>query len=221
MFNKIFKKKKNKGISLVELMVVISIFAILSSITIFNYGQFKSSLSIQNLVDDIALSVRRAQSYAVGVLGSKYQFSLGYGIHFTINPETNGEFSGNNKSFVLFTDVDKSKSYNYDRDPSCGSPTESNECLELLKITTADNLSMIKYTIEGSENKIKEKQSLDIWFKRPNLEPSFCITNEGESKCLDESSKISSIEIIVSNDADSSVSKSITISNNGQINTSL
>ena len=57
------KMKYNSGITIIELLVVISIFIIISGITIFNYSKFKSTATLQNLADDIALSVRRVQGY--------------------------------------------------------------------------------------------------------------------------------------------------------------
>lgn len=78
--------KYNKGMTLVELMVVLSIFAIISSMVIFNYSDYKSNVNIKVLSDDIALSIRQAQAYAIGVksvngeIGSSFP---GYGIHFS------------------------------------------------------------------------------------------------------------------------------------------
>src|ERR1035437_8584732 len=139
MFKNFHKNKYNSGFTLVELLVVIFIFMIITGITIFSYGKFNSSLSIQNLADDIALSVRRAQGFAIGVRGTGSSFTDGYGIHFTANPNSPLN-AGSNKAFILFTDmgITPNKKYNYDSSGKCGSPTSSNECMEVLSITSAD-----------------------------------------------------------------------------------
>ncbi|HEY4478124.1 MAG TPA: type II secretion system protein, partial [Candidatus Paceibacterota bacterium] len=58
---KSFKKQKNRGMTFLELTVVISIFAIVSSIAIFNYKNFQTKIDIQNLGNDIASRFTLAQ----------------------------------------------------------------------------------------------------------------------------------------------------------------
>ncbi len=199
------------GVTLVELIVVIFIFMIISGITIFNYGKFRSSLSIQNLADDIALSVRRAQGFAIGVRGTGGGFNLGYGIHFTANHNST-IYNGSNKAFILFANV--GNNFQYDNSSNkCGSPESGNECLELLNITSPDNINSI--FLNNDTTSISSKDTLDILFKRPSPEPIFCYRIKGTGSC--KSNGISDVEIKVSTDADSSIYKVITIYNNGQI----
>ncbi|KKQ07855.1 MAG: hypothetical protein US18_C0006G0001, partial [Parcubacteria group bacterium GW2011_GWB1_36_5] len=53
--------KKNRGMTYVELIVVLSIFAVMSSIVLFNYGEFQAKVDIKNLASDIALKIVEAQ----------------------------------------------------------------------------------------------------------------------------------------------------------------
>jgi Tfp pilus assembly protein FimT len=209
--------RRQGGVTLVELVVVIFIFMILTSITIFNYGKFRSSLSIQNLADDIALSIRRAQGFAIGVRGTGGTFTPGYGIHFTAKSDT-AKYKGSNKSFILFVDMDTipNKKYDYDSSGVCGNPTVGNECLELLSITSADNIDSI--FLNDYATSISSSDTVDILFKRPIPEPIFCHRYLGLGSC--DPAPISSIKIRISTDADPSIYKSITIFNNGQINVS-
>jgi prepilin-type N-terminal cleavage/methylation domain-containing protein len=217
MFKNFHKNKYNSGpastqggVTLIELMVVIVIFVIMSGVVLFNYSQFRSSTSIQNLADDIALSIRKAQSYAIGVRGSSGAFNFGYGVHFTTADSTS-ENAGSNKSFVLFANIDNDNKY--DSSSQCGNPTSGNECLEVLNITSADEISEISVRVNGEKN---VRDTLDIFFKRPNPEPTFCARNGPSDACI-FSNDISSIEIKISNDSDLGVYKTITIWNNGQI----
>ena len=230
--NKEKRRKYNRGVSLIELLVVIAIFMIISSLTIFSYGDFKSSLSIQNLSDDIALSVRKAQNFATGSVGASGFFNYGYGLNFSTRPITvvkNDSLSGNgisssqagssNKSFVFFVDRDGSGYYNDDivavcdmlNDPKCA------EYIEKLSIKSNDYISGISLSIKDKEIPIKNNDYIDLLFKRPNPEPTFCYRPEGSSGCDDDSKIISSINITISSEKDISISKTITISNNGQI----
>ena len=226
MFKNFKKLKYNKGVTLVELLVVIFIFVIISGITIFNYGRFNTSLSIQNLADDIALSVRKAQGYAIGVhsAGTGGVFTIGYGIHFTVNPAIVGNiYSGTNKSFIVFSDmgVTQNKMYDYSA-ATCGSPSVGNECLEALNITSTDKISGIKYyttsLIDGSTG--FPGATMDIVFKRPNPEPVFCYKTAIGNPSCDFSSTISYAQIILLSGDGSGTTKTITISNSGQISVS-
>lgn len=55
----------NKGFSIIELVVVITIFAIMSSVTIFNYSSYRQNIEVTNVAQDIALTVRQAQVYGI------------------------------------------------------------------------------------------------------------------------------------------------------------
>ncbi|MES2416463.1 MAG: type II secretion system protein [Patescibacteria group bacterium] len=62
------KNKKilwNRGMTYVELIVVLAIFGTMSSILLFKYGDFEKQIDIQNTVQDIALQIVTAQKSAV------------------------------------------------------------------------------------------------------------------------------------------------------------
>lgn len=215
--------------TLIELLVVIIIFMVITSITIFNYGNFNSSVSIQNLADDIALSVRKAQGYAIGVRGANNLFDNGYGIHFTTNPVTLGkEYMGSNKSFVLFADLPNislslppDEKYEPGATGKCGSPSENNECMEVLNIISADQISAITFMEDNNITQVQPTGTFDIWFKRPNPEPHFCYRQNANNEKCDSDKKITSVKIKISSIATpDSVFKIITISNNGQVSVS-
>ena len=110
MFHKFFKQKNNlpskflKGFTLVELIVVIAIFAIISSVTLFNYGNFSSNLIVTNLAYQAALEVRQAQVYGISVkqvkggTGTSADFNAAYGVWF------DGTNASSLQGFTLFSD---------------------------------------------------------------------------------------------------------------------
>jgi prepilin-type N-terminal cleavage/methylation domain-containing protein len=211
MFRNSSKNKYNKGTTLIELIVVIFIFVLMSSIAVFNYGKFRSSLSIQNLADDIALAMRRTQGYAIGVRGAGGGFSAGYGIHFTAKP-SGASYKGSSKSFVLFADINGNLEYDNKSD-TCGNPVSGNECLELLSVTSADSINLIY--LNNSNIPISPSSTIDISFKRPNPEPTFCYRVNGSGPC--HKKDISNVKVKISSDGNSSINKVITIYNTGQI----
>lgn len=210
-------KIKNKAFTLVELMVTISIFLVISSVVIFNYGDFKSTVSLQNLTDDIALSIRKAQSYAIGAKGTGSvvkDFTNSYGIHFSVDSNGTG-LDGSNKSFVLFYSLSTSKMY-----PSVNSGTcanGSNNCVELFTITgknKIDGIILNNGSVESSKS-----GSLDISFLRPDPRAYFCYRANASSGICDIAT-ISSASIIISNgqtDLSLKKGKMITVQNTGQI----
>lgn len=226
----ILKRKYNRGLTLIELMVVIAIFLVITGVVIFDYGSFRSNVSLQNLTDDVALSIRKAQSFAIGVRGvSKggiFVFSDNYGVHFSMNSiQPIGALSGSNKSFLMFS-ADSSLKYTEPivTPTTCGD-VSNNSCLELFKITSADFVEDIIYTIgsvdHSSLSENSNQASVDIVFKRPNPRAEFCYkkTLSVTEDCLDPSP--SSISIVMSN-GETALSgrkkiKKITVQNTGQI----
>lgn len=229
MFNTIYIKiLKNfsfkKGLTLVELIVVISIFLIITSVAIFNYGNFNSTVSLQNLTDDIALSIRKAQGFAIGARGvgesigfdKTFTYNNSYGMHFSIDHNPAGALSGSNKSFLMFaipiqTAVEKKYIDSGDVNVVCNDGTLNNQCIELYNINTIDEVKEL--WINGYQ---KASGSIDIVFTRPDPKASFCYRATPNDSCI---SQISSVDIVISNGQteDQYRKKTITIQNTGQI----
>jgi type II secretory pathway pseudopilin PulG len=222
----------NSGMTLVELLVVVAIFMMVTGIVIFNYSNFRSTISTQNLVDAISLSVRKAQSYAIGARATRDDFTHGYGVHFTTqnaNGLVRGSVAGSNKAFVLFTDVGSGGSadrmYNYDTsggDPCGENISIGNECTEILRITTLDEISAIYLNDEITP--IGQNAFVDVTFLRPNPDAYFCYKSDPRpTPPCERSTDISHVRIEVSNPQNSNQTnaiKTVTIWNTGQISTS-
>lgn len=179
---------RKSGMTVVELMVVLAIFMLITGLTIFDYGRFRSSVSLQNLADDIALSIRRTQSYAIGVQGSLNSFSNGFGIHFSTLAPSDVALAGSNKSFIIFSDIaDKdgyqNKVYDYRiSDTSvCDKSTLAfgNECIDLLKINSSDEIVSLCPNSSKNPEDCTTKGYADIVFLRPNPNAHICVSNVG------------------------------------------
>ncbi len=222
---KVFKKytvsHRQKGMTIVELLVAMVIFSIITGVVLFNYGDFNSSLTIQNLADDIALTIRRAQSYAIGVRGSSGSFDIGYGVHFRVteynleNP--NMLYSGSNKSFILFKNSDEDIPKYKEVGTNC---EDASNCLEMLYIRSTDEIEKVTYTT-STETDLAGNETLDIYFKRPNPEPRFCVGSEESDTCnIADPINIREVKIIISSLKEPDNKKVIKVFNSGQISVS-
>ena len=102
------KKTTSAGFTLVELLVVMSMMLVLSSLILIKHNAFRGHLLLRSLAYEVALAIRQAQVYGLGI--KEYRgisdpiaaFQIGYGIHFaTADPA----------SFFLFADVNGNRTY--------------------------------------------------------------------------------------------------------------
>jgi len=174
-----YQFKKNKGFTLIELLVVIAILGIISSIILFNYSGFNSGVSLDNLSQDIALNMRKAQFGAIGVKGINIGGTTvfpGYGVHFQIPSSPNPNLAlGSAKSFVFFADTSGDKTYNQSTS-TCNETNllPGNECMDVITITTLDQISAICLNDDPSQCYGADKSpTLDIVFTRPDPDAHF------------------------------------------------
>lgn len=96
------------GFTLVELLICVAIFVVITSVAVWNNNAFNSSILLTDLAYEVALSVRQAQVYGITVKapaacsgGSQCNFSSGYGVDFNTSGTLNTSSSTN---YVLFED---------------------------------------------------------------------------------------------------------------------
>ncbi len=96
-------KQSSRGFTLIEMMVVIAIMAIVSTVVLANNGRFGGKAVLQNIAFEMALSIRQAQAYGIAVRANP---DLGcrdgappsaYGVGFN-------SASGNSSTFFMFAE---------------------------------------------------------------------------------------------------------------------
>ncbi len=146
---------KNKGFTLVELMVTVGIFTIISGLLLARYSNFNQGIILTNLAYDIALTIRSAQSSSINV--KSYPGSTGYSGEF--NYPFGVYFTDNSTSFISFADS------NYNDNTDIGS-YNTGEAIATTNITRGSRISDIcSGTETNCNNNISE---LNIVFKRPD-----------------------------------------------------
>jgi hypothetical protein len=78
---------------------------LITTVVLVNQNRFGGNILVGNLAYDIALSIRQAQVFGLGVrefgVGTG-QFDIGYGVHFDISDPT---------TFRIFADINRNKVY--------------------------------------------------------------------------------------------------------------
>jgi prepilin-type N-terminal cleavage/methylation domain-containing protein len=160
----------NRGFTLIEMVVVMGIFALLSSTLFINYSQFSVNASLNNLTHQIALIARQAQVYGISVSQtvSGSQKFKGYGVYFST------ETLDDQKTVILFNDWNPA---NKVYDPIVGGLGPCNgdvndECQEKITIQSGDMVEKImaneKTAVPGTE-----LNDVSVVFTRPNPEANF------------------------------------------------
>ena len=152
-----------KGFSLVEMLVAVAIFAVISSILLANYPEFRSRAALDNTAHEIALVFREAQVYGISVRGQANSFPV-YGVHF--DPATPSKV-------IIFTDKDGDNVFAENTNP------EKNELLDTFTLIGGEQIT--KTCEEGEfkdgalicEDQSKPNTLFTILFKRPNPDALF------------------------------------------------
>jgi Tfp pilus assembly protein FimT len=197
MLKRTLRSHHTAGVTLIELVIVVGIVAVVSLIVLFNYSKFSTNISVRNLAQDIALSVRKAQSYATSVQtlpGGSTSSYPAYGIAFSLAAPSSSVTTPSTKRFVLFADVNNNGRYDYTSNGTCGIPAPGNECVEGFGITTSDSITQlcspaITGTCTGSV-----AQTMTGVFCRPSPDAAIFSTGGGAANCP---SSISWMEAVV------------------------
>ena len=159
-----------RGMTYVELIVVLSIFSVMTSVVLFNYGTFQAKVDIKNLASDIALKIVEAQKSALsGLLPTQdpeaSPWKPAYGVYF--NPSSSVDDTDDipfNKKFIYFTDLHNNNWYD---DESCDlSLPLDGECLDQIKMSKDYFISQIDSYFGTTPTSITNPFALT--FKRPS-----------------------------------------------------
>jgi len=168
------KIKYNSGFTYVELIVVLSIFAVMSAVAIFNYNKFQGKVDIKNLSNDIALQIFQAQKSAIsgseGALVFPTNDKPSYGVYFSATATPT--------QFLYFADLNNSGTCDT---AGCNSPyAKSGEVQNIINITKgntivpATGLVAVGPGCTGSPG--LSLSNLTVTFKRPSPTAMFSST---------------------------------------------
>ncbi len=144
------KIDNTKGFTIIELIVSIGIFALMTALLLAKYGNFNQGILLNNLAYDVALTIRSAQSYGLNVKSTtrdNSNFQSPYGVHFRSGAE----------DFVFFADLDSNSKFTNETDD------------KKISLTNIKRRSKINSVCVGSGvGNCTSFETLDVTFKRPD-----------------------------------------------------
>lgn len=173
-----------KGLTFIELIVVMSIFSIIASVVLFNFSSFSTNITSQNLAQEIALQIKEAQTSALsGVNPSIFQSdpdlnkegAPSYGVRFNIDPSNTEELDG--KSMVFFGDRNGNDVYDT-TGTGCDYSVTGTECLAMIHMNTSDTIVGICKDAECDDGLYTESKATLI-FRRPFPEGRLFASDDG------------------------------------------
>ena len=195
------KIQKNRGMTYVELIVVMSIFSTLASVVLFSYSEFQSKIDLKNLANDIALRIVQAQRSANSGLRPARNIGEDWKPSYGVFME---DSDPNNKTIKYFADLDNLEEEKVFDGLSCSG---ANECLELIDITKGNSI----YKIEAySGSTSTGLDDLSIMFTRPSEAAVFHSSSA-------DLSNVSYVLITVKSPKDSQATASVKVFPSGRI----
>jgi prepilin-type N-terminal cleavage/methylation domain-containing protein len=222
LINKKPVRNTERGFTLIEMLVSLAIFVIVTGLVVGRYSNYNSGILLTNLAYEVALSVRQSQNNALNVreyngpLGAT--FNAGYGVHFDM---------ADSKMYRLFADMPTDTN-----NPSTGNrhycPTTScdGEVDPIITAFAINRGSYIKRICVEEDGGVTTTCSpsitrLDVVFIRPSPEAIIATTDSGGSfrENVDASSgtyaNYTSAEIVIA--APDGKEKRVVIKKTGQI----
>lgn len=175
---------------MVEMLVVIAIFGIVTTILLFNLPTFRNQASLDLVAQEVAITIRGAQVFGGGGrVGETGGEAPTYGIYID---KTSPQFD-------LFRESGVNSGYDNAGDVIC-----AGECIERYALSGGFEISGLKC----GETTDCPGTTAQIMFTRPNLEPTFIVDGE--------ESDVGKIGIIIRSIRDNQT-REVSVWSNGQI----
>lgn len=174
---------------MLEMLTVLAIFGVMTSIVVFNYGKFTSDTILTNMAYEVALSIREAQIYGVSVRNPTgalvtSSFSVPYGVYLQ---------RGTGQYFLFADETGPDGIFNV---LNC---LTSEECVTPYTLQRGVTVERVR------KDCVEDTDGLNITFKRPNPEARF-----------DNAVNVGSADITLIS-ADGLERRYVVVRNNGQI----
>ncbi|MEY2641080.1 MAG: hypothetical protein RL150_473 [Candidatus Parcubacteria bacterium] len=173
------------GFTLVEMMVVVVIFVVITSVVVFRYGDFTSNLLVTNGAYEVALEVRQAQTFSLGARASTNTsvdgplFTQPYGVFINLQDGSTGEGPDTleTKQVIFFVDRDEEGEPGYGQcNNAAGTGVctcNADECISKLTLQRTTKITEVRTSVVAAETDLCEASNVPqsaVTFKRPSPE---------------------------------------------------
>ena len=194
-------KTGEAGFTLIEMLAVVGVMVLVSSLILANNSRFGGTVLLQNLAYEVALSVRQAQVYGISVRrfgeAEVAEYAPAYGVRFLAPSD---QQSDARNGYVLFADLAAFANGKYDGEP---------ELVQSLRLLSGYRIANLYVTDIDTGAEVSVDR-IDISFRRPN--PDAYIV-QGLDEIDDEIQQSARIELASPREE----SISIVVDANGQI----
>ncbi len=202
-------KEKQKGFTIVELLVTLGIMVTITSVVLSNQSVYTDGAALSNLAEEMSITLSQAQSYGIAVKeltpGSS-DFSSAYGITASLLA------SGSSQAYLFFADRNSNQAYDGSWDCAVGG---ASECLERVDFTHSNYIEEICVVRTNGVDQCNVASRVDISFLRPNTEAQ--ITFYNSSGNLYDPPNLKGVRIVLMSPAGRS--NSVVVYSSGQIST--
>ena len=153
-----YKDKDKGGFTLIEAIVSIAIVTVIMSVVLFNYSTFSDNLALSSAAQEMAVTIRQAQTYGLSVkevTPTGGVFDKAYGVYFDVNDQLN---------YYLFVDSNGDKKYN-----------GSSELIE--KVSLRNGIKVSNVCNETACPPVATVKIMDVTFLRPNPDAKIFFTD--------------------------------------------
>jgi prepilin-type N-terminal cleavage/methylation domain-containing protein len=178
--------RDQRGLTFVEMIVVIGIFSVLAGVSLFSFSSFTNNITLQNVAQDVSLRIVEAQRGAtsgyvsqIDSLSSNANYRPSYGVYFNILGTGLDQFS-------LFIDLPISNDgrYAYEGQPNQNCP--SGECRSVTKFQNGYGIKKICLN-QGTICPSTPITKAYVRFERPYLDAKLYYVLSGGSSSINYS----------------------------------
>jgi prepilin-type N-terminal cleavage/methylation domain-containing protein len=179
-----------KGFTLIEFIVIISIFAIMASVALFNFSGFRSNVSLNNLAHDIGLVIRQAQVFGWANQSDSLSGNSGVVIDGADTLSGNPVRFSDGVYFDLSTPTTAKQIILYKKNSSTGSPyfidATQDTVIDTINVSGPNKIGQIAYALNKQDlaldasgnpgpsiNIVAPTSGVSISFTRPKPEAMF------------------------------------------------
>lgn len=159
------------GLSLIEMLIVVSIMSMIALVAIFSYNAYRKNLAVESAVQELSIAIRQAQTYSLSVKetgSSSGQFNMRYGIWIDRNLPS---------MYYIFADKDGDNTCEYGAGSSCATGDEVIETVTLRDGVVVDDLCFADYNAGWNCSAGGNFSSMAILFRRPRTDATLYLFN--------------------------------------------